>query len=313
MVLRRTPAALSILAPAKLNLTLEVRGQRSDGYHDLKSLMVPLRWSDSLRFEPLADTSRLELVVTGPAATPDIPRDSRNLVLRALELVRDRRQAESGARVTLVKRVPSQAGLGGGSSDAAAALVAGAAMWRDEGRDRTPITTEELADLAGRLGSDVPFFAHAIAGGARAAICRGRGEIVDKAPGSRCVPCVVVNPGRGLSTAAVFAEVAAADRVAPGAGGAGGNSRAAAEALQRLDWRGLQESCGNALGAAAERLEPVVAKVLASMRRLAVPFAQVTGSGSACFALCRSWAEARTLASRLRACDAGVVTLTATC
>ncbi|MGL4513308.1 MAG: 4-(cytidine 5'-diphospho)-2-C-methyl-D-erythritol kinase [Lacipirellulaceae bacterium] len=301
------PAVRSVLAPAKLNLTLEVGDRRADGYHEVQTLIVPLRWGDTLLVERRGDSPDIELAVTGPQATIDVPTDERNLVVKALGALREAFGVAWGARATLVKRVPSQAGLGGGSSDAAAALVAGASVWgllRGAGRERR---VAELSAVAARIGSDVPFFVHAIAGGASAAICRGRGERVEVREAAGGVPVVVVKPSAGLSTAAVFAESRADPRA-----GLGGDSAAAVDALEWRDWRGLRRACGNALAPAAERLAPWLAEVLQRMDRVPTIVNQMSGSGSACFALCPTIDEARRLAARLRS-DRGIeVFVTAT-
>jgi 4-diphosphocytidyl-2-C-methyl-D-erythritol kinase len=161
------------LAPAKLNLTLAVAGRRSDGYHDLHSIVVPLRVAD--RLSVAAGTGRSDtLHVAGPDTGPR----AENLVLRAISLAREAvgagwpgvgRPPPLAAR--LDKRIPVAAGLGGGSSDAAAALDAALEAWDAE------LGPQERAGVAARLGSDVPFF---LAGGP--ALVQGRGELVTPLP-----------------------------------------------------------------------------------------------------------------------------------
>jgi 4-diphosphocytidyl-2-C-methyl-D-erythritol kinase len=142
---------------AKVNLTLEILGKREDGYHELASLVHTISLSDILRVEP---ADHLSSRVEGLDIDPDA-----NLVARAAELFRASLDAKRGAELSLVKHVPAAAGLGGGSSDAAATLVGLNALWGT----RSSSTT--LSRLAAELGSDVPFF---LRGGA--ALMRGRGE-----------------------------------------------------------------------------------------------------------------------------------------
>ena len=164
------------LAPAKVNLWLDVKGRRDDGFHELDTGMLALDLFDELEVRETA-SGRVELEVGGPAATPDIPSGATNLAVRAAELqlrhavTTGAASAESGLAIRLVKNVPSGAGLGGGSSDAAAALVGAAAA----------LGVEVDHDLArgwlASLGSDCVFFLDAaVTGFAR---CIGRGELVE--------------------------------------------------------------------------------------------------------------------------------------
>ncbi len=150
---------MSYLAPAKINLVLEVVGKRDDGYHEIRSIVQAVSLCDVISFER-ADVISLEC--SEPSLqTPD------NLVVQAAELLREVSGYEKGARIKLEKRIPWDAGLGGGSSDGAATLLALNRLWE------LKLTISELIELAARLGSDVPFFVH---GGA--ASIQGRGEKV---------------------------------------------------------------------------------------------------------------------------------------
>src|SRR5205823_2480704 len=124
------------------------------------------------------------------AALGELPQEADNLVTRAMQMLRSQAHVAAGARVQLLKRIPSAAGLGGGSSDAAAALVAANAGWE------LNWPQAELAALAARLGSDVPFFL-----GHGPALCRGRGEQIEPVGGLGCLHFVLVRPPAGLSTA----------------------------------------------------------------------------------------------------------------
>ncbi len=161
------------LAPAKLNLTLAVTGRRSDGFHELHSVMVPLALHDRLSFAPAAGERDSLTVAFSPALRDDAaalgpPED--NLVLRAIALARQAVGRAANARqlaVRLEKWIPVAAGLGGGSSDAGAALDGALEAWDAE------LSTQERLEVAAAIGSDVPFF---LAGGA--ALIEGRGERV---------------------------------------------------------------------------------------------------------------------------------------
>ena len=179
MRIHRSAVDLVIQAPAKLNLFFEVLAKRTDGYHEIETLMCPIDLFDTLHFQE-DPNGQLELRCRrvfgagGPRGRGlhEVPDGPENLVLRAVDLVRRRAGVRRGARLLLVKRIPAAAGLGGGSSDAAAALVAANVGWQ-LGRSR-----DELAHWAAELGSDVPFF---LVGGP--AVCRGRGERVTPVAG----------------------------------------------------------------------------------------------------------------------------------
>lgn len=153
-------------APAKVNWTLEVLGRRDDGYHEVRTILQTVDLADRVTVRPAPEVT---LRVAGPAPVDAPPAE--NLAYRAVMLLRSRSGVRAGAEIELWKRVPAAAGLGGGSSDAAATLRALAALW---GLDLSP---EHLAALAAELGSDVPFFCY---GGT--ALATGRGDRVQPLP-----------------------------------------------------------------------------------------------------------------------------------
>lgn len=158
-------AELTVVAPAKINLHLEVLGLRHDGFHELSMLMQTIDLADRLVLEPTAD-ARLNLVCD----RDDLPTDGSNLIVKAAELLRQRSgYPELGACMRLHKRIPIGAGLAGGSSNGAAALVGLNALWGLGLRD------DALLGLAAELGSDMPF---CLAGGAQ--LCFGRGEQLER-------------------------------------------------------------------------------------------------------------------------------------
>ena len=160
-------AELLVSAPAKINLHLEVLGLRSDGFHELAMVMQMLDLADTLRLQPTADGSILLR-----CDRSDLPTDGRNLIVRAAELLRARAGLpELGVAMELTKRIPIGAGLAGGSSNGAAALVGLNALWG------CALSPEQLLALAAELGSDMPF---CIAGGTQ--LCFGRGEVLEPVP-----------------------------------------------------------------------------------------------------------------------------------
>jgi len=179
---------VKVLCPAKLNLFLEVLERRPDGYHEIETVMHAVDLYDELVIEPLGSEA-IELWCDEPG----VPTDERNLVVRAARLLRERTGCRRGARIELLKRIPLEAGLGGGSSDGAGALIGLNLAWGlGLGRD-------ELATLAAEVGSDVPFF---LVGGT--ALCTGRGERVRAVACPRPLEFVVVCPPVRVSTAEAY-------------------------------------------------------------------------------------------------------------
>ena len=284
-----TPAAtITIAAPAKLNLSLAVLGRRADGYHAIESLMVAVSVADTLVLRPSAVPGiHLVLHDGGCGVADDIPTDDRNLVVRAIRAVAARAGVEPALACDLVKAIPAGAGLGGGSSDAAAAIRGVARLW---GLD-WPL--ERLADIGATVGSDVPWF---FAGGA--AIASGRGEHVERVAGLPALAAVIVWPGTPLSTAAVYR--AGGEKHVDTASRAG-DARRLAVALAEERWRDVWPLLHNDLEPPARGLCADVDDALAALAEAGAIAPRLTGSGSACFALTRTFAEAQTLASRLAA------------
>jgi 4-diphosphocytidyl-2-C-methyl-D-erythritol kinase len=164
-----------VLAPAKINLTLEVLGKRTDGYHDLASIMVAVDLADEITLTG-ADKVTLDCDVPGLSG-PD------NLAYLAAERLRRETGTSAGVHITLKKNIPEAAGLGGGSSDAAAVLIGLNRLWK------LGMSAEELTPIAAELGSDVPFFLY---GGT--AMVQGRGEIVRPLPAADIKHALVVSP-----------------------------------------------------------------------------------------------------------------------
>ncbi len=193
-VANQTAKAVRICTPAKINLILRVLDRRSDGYHNLWSLMQTVALEDELRFRVRADSTELSL----KCDEVSLPTDSRNLVWRAAALVLDRAGLQVGLDIEITKRIPLAAGLGGGSSDAAATIAALNHLFR------LGWSGGEMAQVGAVLGSDVPFFFFA-----PSAIVRGRGEDVAAVmlTGVRWV--LLVHPGFPIETRWAYDRLAA--------------------------------------------------------------------------------------------------------
>ncbi|MBX9579483.1 MAG: 4-(cytidine 5'-diphospho)-2-C-methyl-D-erythritol kinase [Gemmataceae bacterium] len=272
------PSGLVVAAPAKLNLFLEVRGKRPDGYHDLESLMVGVDLYDTLEVQPAAG-GRITLACDPPGLStgPD------NLVWRAADRLRTAAgRPDLGAAIRLTKRIPAQAGLAGGSSDAAAALVGLDRVW---GLDRPKA---ELAAVAAEIGSDVAFFLDL-----PAARCTGRGEVVSPERPGAGFHFVLVCPPVGLGTADVFRQLRVPDTPVSG--------DAARAAFRAGDPEALGAALFNRLEEPAFGLAPLVKAVYQRLAGLNPAGCRMSGSGSAVFAVARDAADAARVAAAFRA------------
>lgn len=243
-------ALYDVPAPAKLNLFLHVVGRREDGYHLLQSVFMLLDWHDTLHFERRGGAALSREDVGAP-----VPED--DLVLRAARALQAATGCREGAHITLDKRLPAQAGMGGGSSDAASCLLALNRLWN------TGLGRGELARIGLALGADVPFFVHG-----RNAWVEGIGERITpvEVPAGRFL---VVKPAAGLDTAAIFR--------APDL-----NRNSDAAIISGFAANPLQFG-RNDLQPVAQRLCPEVGRALEWLASQGLA-GRMTGSGSAVFA-----------------------------
>lgn len=263
--IRRDPGGFARLrAPAKLNLSLAITGMR-DGYHLLDSVMQEIDLCDELDVRPARD---ITLTVTGGRPLP-----ADNTIVRAAELFCAAVPEAEGAEIRVQKRIPEQAGLGGGSSDAAAVLRGLNALY---GR---PLAGNELAELARQIGADCPFF---LAGGTQRA--RGTGEILTPVANRCRFSLLLLKPRAGVATRTAFAlsDRLPVDFVDTGA---------CARALESGDAEGYFAAAGNALQRAAEVLVPGITCLGERLAAAGARFWQVTGSGSCVFAVFKDDAE----------------------
>ncbi|MBV8490981.1 MAG: 4-(cytidine 5'-diphospho)-2-C-methyl-D-erythritol kinase [Candidatus Eremiobacteraeota bacterium] len=247
-------------AAAKINLTLEVLARRDDGYHALRSVMVPLELADELSIEP-SDAF---------AFTCDRPElaGADNLAVRALHAL----GSLPSVRLALNKRIPTQAGLGGGSSDAAAVLRA--AMDGAFG----PQPSRDWPGIARSLGSDVPFF---LAG--TGALVEGTGERVTPLGALPAWHVLVVKPPAAVSTAAAYAELDRHER--PSRPRASSVSIEVLTALQRGDFDAVQDGLSNDFQTPIAAMEPAIETALGALREAGASNAVLAGSGACVFTL----------------------------
>jgi 4-diphosphocytidyl-2-C-methyl-D-erythritol kinase len=257
--------AITVFAPAKINLYLHVVGRRADGYHLLDSLIAFADIGDRITAAPAAT---LSLTVGGPEADALDGLGGDNLVLRAARHLQTRDGVSAGAALHLDKHLPAASGIGGGSSDAAATLRALAALWDRPLDPAAPAT----AAWAAVLGADVPACL-----AATPLRVGGIGEILDPAGPLPAMGIVLANPRRPLPTAAVFRARQA---------GLGPATKAAAIPRDPAAFATMLAECRNDLTEAAIGLVPEIAAVLDRLEHLrAVLLARMSGSGATCFAL----------------------------
>jgi 4-diphosphocytidyl-2-C-methyl-D-erythritol kinase len=264
-------------APAKINLTLRVLGRRADGYHELESLVVFADFADTLSLQPGGDAA---LEVTGPFAAACGP-VADNLVLKALAALRARVAGLSAGRFVLEKKIPVAAGLGGGSSDAAAALrllAHGNGLAPDDAR---------LAAAAPAVGADVPVCLEP-----HARIMRGVGDELSAALNLPPLAALLVNPGVKLATRDVFARFA---------GNQDGKATLTGVPRERGALIAWLDEHGNDLTPSAIACVPAIADVLQTLGALpGARLARMSGSGPTCFALFASAGEATAAAQQLK-------------
>jgi 4-diphosphocytidyl-2-C-methyl-D-erythritol kinase len=271
----RGRAQVVLRTSAKVNLALEVLGKRGDGYHEIATVLQAVDLFDRLKLEA-ADTLSLH------TDDPDLPTDDGNLVMRAARLLRKAAGIEAGARIRLSKRIPVAAGLGGGSSDAAAALWGLSHLWRL----RWP--KARLQELAVELGMDVPFFL-----GTGRAVARGRGERLTTLPGGGGYALVLVNPRVPLSTREVYGRVPAGWRAE-----ATGTERVI-EALRTRNVNTVASALTNNLESVVEPVLPVIGRMKAALLAAGALGAIMSGSGPTVFGMARSLDHARQIRTRV--------------
>lgn len=269
-------------APAKINLTLHVLGRRADGYHTLESLVAFADLADTLSLQPGDNTA---LDVSGPFGAASGPTES-NLVLKASAALRERVPALKAGDFVLTKNIPVAAGIGGGSSDAAAALRLLArlnGLAEDDAR---------LKQAALATGADVPVCLES-----KARVMRGVGEELSAPLGLPPLPALLVNPGLPLATRDVFARFSIKQDSRKD------HTNAPRERNALIAWLGERS---NDLTQAATACLPAIAEMLAALNALpGVRLARMSGSGPTCFGLFDSVAEVRAAVPRLMAAHAG--------
>ena len=263
---------MQVFAPAKINLSLKILGRRSDGFHEIETLIAPISLCDEIKIKRRRGKNEIEFRCDDPT----VPRGDDNLAVRAVNLFFEKTKVDGGISIELKKKIPHGAGLGGGSSDAASTLLALNELFD------TRLPQEALAKMAEAIGSDVPFFIFQ-----SAAVCKGRGELVSPTRLREQLSALLLKPEFGVPTQWAYSHWRDSREI-PGV------SYAAQEIAGQTFLNDLQR--------------PVFEKFifLAEMktwllRRPEVGAALMSGSGSTVFAVLRDNADANRLAKRAQA------------
>jgi len=252
-------------AYAKINLTLDVRHKREDGYHELRTVMQTISLHDELSFRKRGDR---EIVLTLQNAAEDVPCDHRNLVCRAVSTVMERYEACGGMDILLKKQIPSAAGMAGGSADAAAAILACNELYGLKMDDRT------MCEIAVRIGADVPY---CLFGGTM--LCEGIGEIMTPLPELPAMYFVVIKPDISVSTAQVYQALD--EDAASWHPDVDGMIRA----VKRKDARAVAEYLGNRLERVKNPQHQVIEESKQALYGCGAEGALMSGSGPSVFGI----------------------------
>ncbi|MEE9296180.1 MAG: 4-(cytidine 5'-diphospho)-2-C-methyl-D-erythritol kinase [Phycisphaerae bacterium] len=273
---QRRVSVLACRSPAKINLTLQVLGRREDGYHDIRSVVVGLDLTDTLRFQQECDKG-IELTCDQPG----LPTDDRNLVVQAARKIASYGRYDVGVSIELFKRIPVGAGLGGGSGNAAVTLAALNRLWE------VNLGEDELAGLGAAIGSDVPLFFSL-----PASEISGRGERVRPVALRWSGWVLLVFAGCEVSTGAVYQAWLPAD-----SGVVTGDLTQAMTQAETAD--DLAALCRNDLEPAIFRVAPRVRALHQAVGALADKPVRISGAGQAAFVLFDDQEEAENLRTAL--------------
>jgi 4-diphosphocytidyl-2-C-methyl-D-erythritol kinase len=270
-------------SPCKVNLLLNILGKRPDGFHELETVMQPIALCDEITFE------RAGSGITLTCNEPTLPTDSSNLVYRAAQAFFQRSRTTAGVRMHLEKKIPMAAGLGGGSGNAATALLALNELFEAK------LSLDVLHELAASLGSDIPFFLQT-----QPALATGRGERIESLkpfPALEGCAALLVHPGFGIATAWAYKELA---RFSSALNGEAGRAAKLISLLNAGDLRRAGREFYNSLEAPALEKYPWLAVLQEFLRDNGAAVALMSGSGSTTFAIAHDLCGAQELEERVQ-------------
>lgn len=264
-------------APAKINLTLDVIGKREDGFHEMEMVMTSIDLADRITLTPRDDDQ-----ITLSSNSAFMPLDERNIVHKTATLFREKKKMNKGVHIQINKKIPIAAGLGGGSSDAAAVLRGLNRLWAMD------CSLDELATIGAEIGSDVPFCVYG-----RTSYATGRGEevqLIDEIP--QCW-VVLVKPPKGISSWTVF-ENLAIDSLPHF------DSEAMVQAIQEKNYEEVAAQAGNALEKVSAEQQPLITQVKEKMLQFGADTAVMSGTGPTVYALTQKQSKAKRIVNGLK-------------
>jgi len=270
-------------SPCKVNLILNILGKRADGFHELETVMQPVNLFDDISLERGGDGIQMT------CSHPELPTDSKNLVYRAADEFLKLHNLSAGVRIHLKKNIPLAAGLGGGSGNAATTLLGMNELFG------SPLPLSALATIAGKLGSDVPFFLYD-----EPALATGRGEkvqLLETFPALRGKAFFLVHPGFGISTPWSYQNLA---RFPEALNGKAGRAQKLVSLLQAGDLTAASAEIYNSLEAPAFDKFPVLQLYQEFLREQGALVSLMSGSGSTTFAIAENLLAAENLAEAFK-------------
>lgn len=270
---------VTVKAPAKINLALDTLYKREDNYHEVKMIMTTVDLADYITVSPL---EKDEIRITSDEF--NLPRNDKNLAYQAAKLFKKHFNIKKGVEIQIRKRIPIAAGLAGGSSNAAATLKALRDLWQ------VPCTLDELAELGGMIGSDVPFCVY---GGT--ALATGRGELIEPLPSPPKCWVILIKPKIGVSTKEIYDNLDAA----------AGNHFDVDEmvaCIQRQDYQGICDLLGNSLEPVTFERYPIVAEIKKKLIQFGADAVLMSGSGPTVFALVKKENKLRRIMNSVSGC-----------
>jgi 4-diphosphocytidyl-2-C-methyl-D-erythritol kinase len=275
---------ISLKAPAKVNLFLEILGKRDDGYHEIETIMQEIDLADSLRFEETQEGVKLE------CNGKNIPVNQDNLVCKAANLILEECGIKKGVLINLEKNIPVGAGLGGGSSDAATTLKALNSLWK------VGLSNEELMEFAAKLGSDIPFFING-----KTSLCRGRGELIAPVEVRSRMDYIILFPRVHISTETIYKNLKI-DLTKKRK-----DVSFFLDALKYSEVAGISKLLFNRLEEVIFATYPDLLQVKSDLESFDFCGVSISGSGSAFFGLCNDRHQAEVIKSKVELSGMGNV------
>lgn len=264
-------------APAKINLTLNVLNKRPDGFHEMRMVMTSIDLSDHLTFNERNDQ---QITLSSNAAF--IPLNKKNIVYQAVRLLKERYEIQKGVDINIDKQIPVAAGLGGGSSDAAATLRGLNRLWE------LGLTLEELALIGEQLGSDVPFCIYN-----KTAYATGRGEVIKLIHEIPQCWVILVKPPKGISSWTVFEELDLASLPHY-------NHDKMIEAINENNYEEMIRYAGNALEEISGKYRPDIKMIKGKMEKFGADVAIMSGTGPTVYGLTQQYSKAQRIVNGLK-------------